>query len=89
MICCVIHENLGHYPAASTLDVYGHVTERMKRSNERVKLMWKAQFQVKCEAKQKESLAIQNKLQGFPGTPGVGALRRRAGGTPLASSPSP
>lgn len=32
-----IQENLGHYSAAFTLDVYGHVTERMKRdSSERM-----------------------------------------------------
>ena len=34
-----IQENLGHYSAAFTLDVYGHVTEQMKRdSSERMDL---------------------------------------------------
>ena len=28
-----IQENLGHYTAAFTLDIYGHVSEEMKRSN--------------------------------------------------------
>ena len=28
-----VQENLGHYSAAFTLDVYGHVTEQMKRSS--------------------------------------------------------
>ena len=28
-----VQENLGHYTAAFTLDVYGHVTERMKQES--------------------------------------------------------
>ena len=28
-----IQENLGHHTAAFTLDVYGHVTEKMKRDS--------------------------------------------------------
>lgn len=28
-----VQENLGHHTAAFTLDVYGHVTERMKRES--------------------------------------------------------
>ena len=28
-----VQESLGHYSAAFTLDVYGHVTEQMKRSS--------------------------------------------------------
>jgi integrase len=32
-----VQENLGHYSAAFTLDVYGHVTDRMRRdSSERM-----------------------------------------------------
>lgn len=32
-----MQENLGHYSAAFTLDVYGHVTDRMRRdSSERM-----------------------------------------------------
>lgn len=32
-----VQENLGHYSAAFTLDVYGHVSDRMKRdSSERM-----------------------------------------------------
>jgi len=28
-----VQENLGHHTAAFTLDVYGHVTEEMKRNS--------------------------------------------------------
>lgn len=28
-----VQENLGHYSAAFTLDVYGHVTNQMKRDS--------------------------------------------------------
>lgn len=28
-----VQENLGHYSAAFTLDVYGHVTEQMKQGS--------------------------------------------------------
>ena len=28
-----VQENLGHHTAAFTLDVYGHVTERMKQDS--------------------------------------------------------
>ena len=28
-----VQENLGHHSASFTLDVYGHVTERMRKQN--------------------------------------------------------
>jgi len=29
----MVRENLGHHAAAFTLDVYGHVTEKMRRQS--------------------------------------------------------
>jgi len=31
--CTLLFQNLGHHTAAFTLDVYGHVTEEMKRNS--------------------------------------------------------